>query len=237
MTRFIYLQLLPLLLASSLFSGEIPWLYDINEAYTTAQKEEKPMMLLFTGSDWCSWCIKLEEEVFSKSSFGEAAAKKFVLVVLDFPRDKSDLSAETVSQNERWRKKFEVKGFPTVFLADETGRRSRWFSRRHVISRLSGVTVARRYRLGIMIDAWLGILFNQESHLTCSSMRSVQSLFSPGSSASESRSDSAGCCSSCAGSGADSTTGGGISVMVPGTRPGRQISSMSCPSAVRRIRR
>ena len=64
---------------------ELTWHNDINKAIDISFKSKKPMLLFFTGSDWCGWCIKLQKEVFQKPEFSEWA-KNVVLVELDFPR-------------------------------------------------------------------------------------------------------------------------------------------------------
>ena len=48
---------------------ELVWYTDMNQAIAVSQKEKKPMMLFFTGSDWCGWCIRLQNEVFKKDEF------------------------------------------------------------------------------------------------------------------------------------------------------------------------
>ena len=56
------------------------WFTDFNDAKAKAMKEQKPMLIDFTGSDWCGWCIKLDEEVFSQADFQEFASDSLVLV-------------------------------------------------------------------------------------------------------------------------------------------------------------
>jgi thiol-disulfide isomerase/thioredoxin len=97
------------------------WVNDWAKAKATAAESKRDLLVDFTGSDWCGWCIKLKEEVFSKPEF-EAVNKDFVLVELDFPRDKSKLSEETQKQNAALQKEFAVRGFPTIMLCDASGR-------------------------------------------------------------------------------------------------------------------
>ena len=78
--------------------------------------------ICFTGSDWNRWHVRLNDEVFSTDDFKSAARAHFVLVEIDFPRDPSLLSDEGRAQNERWAKHFDVKGFPTIILADAAGK-------------------------------------------------------------------------------------------------------------------
>lgn len=99
-------------------STEAKWLTDYDKAVKLAKKEDKLLMLDFTGSDWCGWCIKLDKEVFSKPEFKEWAGKKFVLVKLDFPRT-IKLSAKVKKQNEKLQKRHGVQGFPTILVLDK----------------------------------------------------------------------------------------------------------------------
>ncbi len=110
----------PILLAAGLANADDNWLTDMDNAMEVAANENKVILMDFTGSDWCGWCIKLKEEVFSQSMFQEYAREKLVLVELDFPSQKQ-LSEEQVAHNEKWRDKVGIQGYPTIVLADEQG--------------------------------------------------------------------------------------------------------------------
>ena len=107
--------------APSFAAGE-GWTEDFEAAKTQATEQEKDLLMDFTGSDWCGWCIKLVDEVFSKDEFKTYANENLVLVELDFPRDKTKLSDETKAQNEKLKNEFGIRGFPTIILADNQGR-------------------------------------------------------------------------------------------------------------------
>lgn len=92
------------------------WYTDLDEAKAVAAKENKPLLVDFTGSDWCGYCIKLHAEVFDKPEF-ETFAKNYVLVELDFPSKKPQ-PAEEKAKNKATQAKFGVSGFPTVLLLD-----------------------------------------------------------------------------------------------------------------------
>ncbi len=98
-----------------------PWTEDVGKAFEIAQSEHRDILMLFTGSDWCPACIKLEKEILSKAEFQAAAAGKLVLLKLDFPRS-SDQDPVIAEQNKKWAKEFGVNAFPTLFLLDENGR-------------------------------------------------------------------------------------------------------------------
>lgn len=97
--------------------GRVAWLTNYDEAVRISKATSKPMLLLFTGSDWCSWCIKLEKEALNTPEFAEMAADKFVFVRLDFPVNKA-LSPELTTQNKRLQKDYDIEGFPTVVILD-----------------------------------------------------------------------------------------------------------------------
>ena len=98
------------------FSQEkLVWHEDLKEAVTISQKENKPLMLFFTGSDWCGWCIRLQKEVFFKPEFTKWAAANVVLVELDFPRKKAQ-SQELRAQNAQLQQQFQVRGYPTIWF-------------------------------------------------------------------------------------------------------------------------
>ncbi len=98
------------------------WTADYPAAKKEAAASKKDLLIDFTGSDWCGWCIKLNEEVFSHAPFKDGVKDKFVLVELDYPKDKSILSEETLKQNEELAKKYPIKGYPTILLCDADGK-------------------------------------------------------------------------------------------------------------------
>ena len=99
--------------------AELTWLTDLDEAKKVAAKDNKKLLVDFTGSDWCGWCIRLKKEVFDQKEFA-AASKDFVLVELDYPQKKQQ-SAEVKAKNKALSEKFGIEGFPTIMLLDANG--------------------------------------------------------------------------------------------------------------------
>ncbi len=97
------------------------WTEDMDKAMAQAAKEGKDLLLDFTGSDWCSWCKRLDKEVFTQEPFASDAPKKFVLVKLDFPRSRK-MPEKVKKQNAQWRDRLGVRGYPTIYLTDAKGR-------------------------------------------------------------------------------------------------------------------
>lgn len=109
------------LFAAPTFAAGEGWTEDYESAKSQAAGEGKDLLLDFTGSDWCGWCIKLVDEVFSKDEFKAYAKENLILVELDFPRDKSKLSEETIAQNNKLKDEFGIRGYPTIYLTDSQG--------------------------------------------------------------------------------------------------------------------
>jgi len=110
-----------LLLAGSFAAEaqELFWETNVNKAMEVSAKTKKPLLLFFTGSDWCGWCIRLQKEVLKTPEFAKWAKENVVLVELDFPR-RSDQTAEIKKQNSELQQAFGIQGFPTVVIAKAT---------------------------------------------------------------------------------------------------------------------
>ena len=102
-------------------SAKPGWLTSYEQAQKEAQANHKLLLMDFTGSDWCGWCIMLDKEIFSKPEFKEYASKNLVLLELDFPRGKK-MPAEVTEQNQRLLMKYGIQGFPTVVVFDSEGK-------------------------------------------------------------------------------------------------------------------
>jgi thioredoxin-related protein len=99
--------------------GELTWYTDLVKANEAAVTDKKPIFAFFTGSDWCFWCKKLQNDVFSKQEFKDWAKKNVVLLELDFPRSKQ-LSPENAQQNNELQQLFQVRGYPTIWMFNMT---------------------------------------------------------------------------------------------------------------------
>lgn len=96
------------------------WTEDFAAAQAKAKAEGKDLLIDFTGSDWCHWCVKLKEEVFDHDVFSQEATKHFVLVELDFP-NKTPQDEKIKQQNQALQKKYNISGYPTILLIDHNG--------------------------------------------------------------------------------------------------------------------
>jgi protein disulfide-isomerase len=102
-------------------SDELNWTANLEEAIETAKAENKAVLVNFTGSDWCKWCFKLSDEVFSQDDFKKYADENLILVKLDFPRTIQQ-SNEIKAYNQSVAQKFGVQGFPTIIIINSQGK-------------------------------------------------------------------------------------------------------------------
>ena len=96
------------------------WTSDYESALKKAKEENRHVLLDFSGSDWCGWCIRLQKEVFSTTAFQDFASKHLICVEIDFPR-KTQLPQDIRERNFQLRKQFGVRGYPAIFLLGPDG--------------------------------------------------------------------------------------------------------------------
>ncbi len=105
---------------------QLNWNTDFMKCHELSKTTHKPIFAFFTGSDWCGWCHKMQNDVFSKPAFIKWANKNVILLELDFPRHKQQ-PAELMQQNNGLQQAFQVAGFPTIWIfysaQDETTKK------------------------------------------------------------------------------------------------------------------
>jgi len=102
-------------------AAKTEWLTDFRAAQERARAENKPLLVDFTGSDWCPPCMLLEKQVFSQSEFADYAARNLVVVKIDFPRRKP-LPQEQQAANNELAQRFGIQGFPTILVMSPDGK-------------------------------------------------------------------------------------------------------------------
>jgi thioredoxin-related protein len=107
---------------ASVARAESDWLHDYSKAQEEAKANHKLLLLNFTGSDWCGWCIKFDKEILSQPQFKNYAHDNLVLLELDFPRRKSQPTEER-KQNVQLAQQYEVFGFPTIVVLNSSGQK------------------------------------------------------------------------------------------------------------------
>ena len=96
------------------------WTDDINIALQTASKYNRPVLILFTGSDWCYWCKKLAKDVLSRDKFEDFAERNLVLMYVDFP-NKKKLPQDLRDDNAALAQQYNVQGYPHSVLINTSG--------------------------------------------------------------------------------------------------------------------
>jgi thioredoxin-related protein len=102
--------------------AEPAWETNFKKAQELAKTGNKLVLLDFTGSDWCGWCMKLKQEVFSQPEFKNYATKNLVLVEVDFPRAKEQ-AVSVRMQNEELASQYGIQGFPTIIVLSGHGKK------------------------------------------------------------------------------------------------------------------
>lgn len=97
--------------------AKITWMNNYEEAVNKSKTSSLPLLMFFTGSDWCGWCNKLDKEVLETADFAQAAGDKFVFLKLDFPLY-TPTDPKVTAQNKQLQKKYDVRGFPTIIVLD-----------------------------------------------------------------------------------------------------------------------
>lgn len=115
---------LSILLLFSTFSFSQDWKYNFEEAKQIASEEGKNIIIVFSGSDWCAPCIKLDKNIWQSEVFQKEASKEWIIVRADFPRKKANtLSKEQTDHNRMLADKFNQEGsFPLVVILDKNGK-------------------------------------------------------------------------------------------------------------------
>jgi protein disulfide-isomerase len=97
------------------------WTMDLTAAKTLAAEKELPILLDFSGSDWCGWCKIMEKNVFTQPEWEAYAKENLVMVLIDFPSDKSLVPEKYAARNDELQQQFGIEGFPTFVVLDDDG--------------------------------------------------------------------------------------------------------------------
>ena len=102
--------------------SEHRWFADFDKAVAVAQEEGKDLLVDFTGSDWCGWCIRLHDEVFQHDAWYNEASESYVLVALDFPNgEEAKAKVPNPERNAELRDQYGIRGYPTILLMNVEG--------------------------------------------------------------------------------------------------------------------
>jgi len=103
-------------------SSSIDWLTNLEEAKKIAKRDRKPILLYFTGSDWCTPCVALKEDFFDTEEFAKYE-DQFVMVYIDRPRRLDIISPEQMEYNKKIIAKYKTTSFPRMMILDSSGRK------------------------------------------------------------------------------------------------------------------
>jgi thioredoxin-related protein len=116
-TAILFTLLISALTFNAQTNVNLKWENDMNVCIQQSMSTKKPIMLFFTGSDWCGWCMRLQKEVFQTPEFSAWASENVILMEVDFPR-KTVLPENIRQQNNQLQGSFAVRGYPTVFFVN-----------------------------------------------------------------------------------------------------------------------
>lgn len=111
-----------------LFVGALGFSQDWNNNFEVAKKlaleQDKNILVVFSGSDWCAPCIKLDKNIWQSEAFKKESAKEWIIIKADFPRKKANvLSKEQTEHNRKLAEKYNIEGsFPLVVVLDKNGK-------------------------------------------------------------------------------------------------------------------
>lgn len=99
----------------------LDWTTDLDAARNRAAAEGKSVLVDFTGSDWCGYCIQLKKNVFDKPEFEAFAKNDFLFVEIDVPRDIKRIGQELYNKNQQLCRQYKISGFPTILILSPEG--------------------------------------------------------------------------------------------------------------------
>ena len=98
------------------------WTMDLAAAKKMAADKQLPILLNFTGSDWCYWCKLMEKNIFTQPEWSDYATNHIVMVLIDFPRNKSAVPEKYKERNNTLKERYEIGGYPSFVLLKFDGQ-------------------------------------------------------------------------------------------------------------------
>lgn len=99
----------------------VKWEMSFKKAIKKAKKEKKPVLVFFTGSDWCPPCKRIERELIETDKFKGFSDKNLVLYKADFPRNRDLVTADARKENGELKFKYGISSFPTMLVVNADG--------------------------------------------------------------------------------------------------------------------
>lgn len=98
------------------------WTQDYDAAQKLAAEKKLPILINFTGSDWCGWCMLMDKKVFAQDEWKNFAKDNVVLAYINFPRNKALVPMHFVTRNNQLAEKYGIKGYPTYIVLSPDGK-------------------------------------------------------------------------------------------------------------------
>jgi thioredoxin-related protein len=102
---------------------KLSWMPTYKEALKRSRKEKKPVLIYFTGSDWCGPCKVLDRDLFHTTKFKDLSDKELVLLEVNIPRRVDIISPKKMKENKIIQQKYKVKSFPTLMIVNHRGKK------------------------------------------------------------------------------------------------------------------
>lgn len=102
--------------------SSIKWEQKFSKANSLSKSENKPILIFFTGSDWCGPCKMLVADVFESEKFKELSNSEFILYEADFPRNKNLVTNSQINVNSKLKNKYHINSYPTIVIVNSKGK-------------------------------------------------------------------------------------------------------------------
>ena len=120
-TQLLKLAVVPAIMATACASYGAEWMTDLDAACAKAKAEGKAVLVDFTGSDWCGWCVRLRSTILDTPTFQNYAKDKFVLMEVDIPKNVARIGAELHARNRQIAARYNVTSYPSVLVLNYKG--------------------------------------------------------------------------------------------------------------------
>lgn len=102
---------------------QLNWTPTFDEALEKSKEEKKPVLIYFSGSDWCAPCKVLDDKLFYTEKFKTLSDSDLVLLEVDIPKRKDLIAPDKMSENLYLQRKYKVKSFPTLIMVNHRGKK------------------------------------------------------------------------------------------------------------------
>lgn len=105
---------------------DLEMLSNWEQALELAQKEQKQILIILTGSEWCAPCKKMDKRVIHQPAFQSYAQENLVIFLVDLPGGVLDLNSQVNQDYEKFKKKYETNTLPALVLARDNGEKIKY---------------------------------------------------------------------------------------------------------------